>query len=119
MTVHEFEDPAAPNKEVEEMLRALLDADVIILNNGWWNKDWPKDAITVAVICNDTFSYASADAEPLPFSEIEVLHSMMEKDPDWGVTAWCIKQRRMRPLPPIEKQMRSAGQWNIDALVNP
>lgn len=52
------------------------------------------------VLCNDTFYYASADAEDLPIDEVSRLFGVYKKFGYHGVTAWCAEHRGMEPLEP-------------------
>lgn len=101
-------------------LTFFLIKGIVFINNGWWNEEegnpWPKDAITVHVGCNDTFGYACADSEDISYSELLELYSMYKKDPNDGVTAWCIKKRKQLPIKPVEEWMRKAGIWDLDLL---
>ena len=102
--------------EAEDYLKYLLCEGVLIVNNGWWNKSWPEDHITIAVECNDVFAWGCADAEELLYSELEEVAKAHIKDPVWGIAAWCIKKRKQRPQKPVEVDMRAAG-YDIDKLI--
>lgn len=110
-TVSAFEDGRA--------LAALLVAEQVILNSHWWEKSWPeaaKASVSVAADCSDVFAWGCADAENVPFREIEPLYRMWAKDPSWGVQVWCIIQRKEMPQRPVEKRIREGGIWDLDAL---
>jgi hypothetical protein len=103
-------------------LALMLLNGVIFLNDHWWEKDWPDDAKKVTslnVNCNDVFAWACADAEELPYAEIENLYRMWRKDPAWGAEVWCIKRRNQMPQKPVEKAIRKAGVWDLDAMLLP
>ena len=53
--------------------------------------------LVVAVGCNDTFAYASADAEDIPPGREHEVRAMHEKYGDEGVIAWCAKERSVEP----------------------
>ncbi len=113
--------PNKPEKEmvfnVEHALAHLMINEVLFLNNHWMEKEWPEDAkqtVNVLVICNDTFAYACADCERLPFKEIEPLYRMWQADPTWGPTAWCVMRRKERPIGPVEKGLREKG-YDVDS----
>lgn len=116
--------PQFPDKPPTEMmfeeegaLAHLLMNGVCYLNNFWYEKTWPAEAqtcINVFVSCGDTFAYACADAERLPFDQIETLYRMWRKDPRLGVTAWCVMRRKERPISPVEKYLREAG-YDVDS----
>lgn len=103
--------------ESEDYLKVLLTEDQIIINNGWWDKEWPKDKITVAVICNDVFSWGLADAEEVLYHELPELYKMYKKDPDWGIAVWCIKKRQLMPQAPVEKLIKEAGIWDLKEII--
>jgi len=106
--------------ENDKALAHLLINDVVMLNSYWWKRRgddtrWTEDeskAIAVAVVCNDVFAWACADAEPLPYDEIETLYKAWRFDPDYGVIKWCCAQRNQKPQKPLEDMMRNAGAWD-------
>jgi hypothetical protein len=51
---------------------------------------------------NDTFYYASADAEDLKEDEIDGLIDVVKKYSHDGVTAWAARRRNMEPLPQLQ-----------------
>lgn len=104
--------------EIEHKLAHLILADIIFCNNGWHNSAWPKDHITHHVICNDVFAWGCADAEDITYSEISDLYEMWKKDPIYGESAWCIKKRKQMPQEPVERDIRAAGIWNLEELIN-
>lgn len=103
--------------EDEEILGFLILKSQLFINNGHWNKDWPKDKITVHANCNDVFSWGSADSEDVNFSDLREIYDMYLKDPILGVTAWCIKKRKCMPQKPVEDMFRKSGIWNLDELI--
>lgn len=103
--------------EPEEMLLDLLKEGLIIINNGHWDASWPKDRITVSVICNDVFAWGCADAEDITYSELAEVHTFWKKDPNLGVAAWCVKKRKARPQPPMEKLLEKDGIWTVNELI--
>lgn len=116
--------PQSPEKPPTEMmfegegaLAHLLMNGVCYLNSFYYEKTWPAEAqtcINVFVACNDTFAYACADAERLPFDQIEPLYRMWKADPKHGATAWAVRQRKERPIPPVERWLRDAG-YDVDS----
>src|ERR1019366_4612615 len=103
--------------EPEEQIAFLILEEVLFTNNGWWDKTWPKDAISLHVNCNDVFAWGFADAEDILYSEIKALLEMYLKDNLWGAAAWCIKKRKMIPQPPVERIIRDIGIWNLEELL--
>lgn len=102
--------------EPEEQIAFLLMENEVIVNNGWWDKSWPKDAITHAVNCNDVFAWGCADAENFSFSDISVIFELYLLDPGYGIAAWCIHKRKDLPQDPVRDAMVLAG-WDVDALL--
>lgn len=105
--------------EEEKALAHLLINGVVFTNSHWWEDAWPdaaKRTISIIVNCNDVFAWGSADGEELPHAEIENLYRMWRKDPVWGPSIWCIKQRNQMPQKPVEEAIRKAGIWDLDAL---
>lgn len=104
--VYEFESDVA--------LRYLLSNDILMVNDFWWKKDWPDNAkkmISFGVICSDTFGYACADAEELLYEDLEELYQHVIKDPIWGSTVWCIKKRKLKPIPEIFNKLIEDVIW--------
>lgn len=65
-----------------------------------------------AVNCNDTFYYASADAESLPFERAEELRGAYELFGFAGVVAWCSLKRGYGPLERLQtEQYRAAMEF--------
>lgn len=108
--------------EEEEMLAFLILQGDVFINNGWWYKEegkpWIEDSVTLHVNCNDIFAWGCADSEDLKYSEIRELYEMVKKDKNLGAAAFCIKKRKMRPQPPVEKMFKDAGIWNLQELIN-
>lgn len=61
--------------------------------------------LTLAICCNDTFAPA-ADAEEIPWEEVERLRDICKEDPKWGGTRWCMERRKEDPMPKIKKAMK-------------
>jgi len=120
---------------------ALMLLNEVIFTNSYWCKvselgAWDAEKRTCAMIpipdarwteeeasmismhvgCNDVFAWGCADAEDLPESEIRNLYDMWRKDPDWGAAVWCCTKRKEFPQKPVEKEIRTAGIWNLDDL---
>lgn len=100
----------------EEMALALLLANgVVFLNSLWWEKECPEriqNAIAVAVNCNDIFAWACADAEQLPYDQIETLYRMWKADERWGPAKWCCLKRKEKPQKPVIDAMKKDGAWD-------
>lgn len=105
--------------EPEIALAVLLMERKIMLNSHWWEKDWPKEArkkFAIAVICNDVFYYASADAESIDYLELKDAFMHWEKDNDFGLIVWAIKKRKQKPIPEVYKSIMDEGIWNLDEM---
>lgn len=133
-----------PDKELifeeEAALAQLLLNEVIHLNSFWWKYEelgeydqearrfamnakpdatWTKEESQLASLnvgCNDVFAWGCSDSEELPYLEIENLWRMWRKDPAWGSAVWCMIRRKHMPQRPVEKRIRDAGIWDLDAL---
>jgi hypothetical protein len=102
-----------------QALAALLANEVAFINAPWWEKDWPtraRESISVAVVCNDTFAYACADAEHLPYDQIQPLYQLWRKDSVFGPVIWCMIQRKQKALPQIMDRIKQGGLWDIGEL---
>lgn len=80
--------------------------------------DKEDGTISIYVLCGDTFGYACADAEELPYAEIENLYKMHYNNPKWGSIKWVCLQRKCRPLQEVEDTMKQDGVWdeNMEVL---
>ena len=97
----------------------LLINEVIFINDHWWEDEWPekaKKSISLNVNCNDVFMWGCADAEELPYSELENLYNMWKKDPVWGSVVWCMIRRELMPQKPVEDIIKKMGIWDLKAL---
>lgn len=64
---------------------------------------------------NDTFDWATADAEHVTFDDLEDMYKHFEQNPAYGDVIWTAKRRRQMPITPVVKRMRDAG-VDVDAL---
>lgn len=128
-STNEFEDGNA--------LAHLLMNEVVFLNSHWWKYSrlthertddgkgyksaprpdarWTEDEskmISVSVNCNDIFAWACADAEELPYEEIENVYRLWRADPNWGAAKWCAIRRKQKPQGPVIDAMKKAGSWD-------
>lgn len=87
-----------------------------LLRNGdiWMWDDDEAGKIIFQVNCNDLWSWASADSEEIPYSEIESCYRL-------GAITWACKRRNLRPFPEAETDMRAKGKWNyvLESLPKP
>lgn len=103
--------------EPDYKLAHLISQDVIFINNGHWDKNWPKDHVSIHVNCNDVFAWGVADAEDITHSDIGELYEMWKKDPIYGPAAWCIKKRKIMPQKPVADDIRKLGIWDLEELI--
>lgn len=105
--------------EPEQALGEMLLNDAIMLNCHHWREDFSKEdreSIYVSVMCSDTFYYACADAEQLPYEEIASLYSLWKHNNMLGPVAWCVKRRKQMPIGPKVELLKSAG-FNLEKLI--
>lgn len=116
----QYPNSARQSPDAEQMLAALLAAEVVFLNTYHWMEEWPEDArkmgICIAVNCNDMFAWGCADAQEATLSEVPDIFEHWLKDPKWGTIIWCMKKRNMMPQPPVERMIRVAGFWDLDSM---
>lgn len=100
-------------------LAILLIKEVVFINSFWWKKEWPDEAkksLAICVNCNDTFYYASADAETATYDDIKDLYQHWKKDPIYGSTVWCIKKRKQRCLEFHYNRIKEKNIWDIEKI---
>lgn len=102
--------------ECEDYLKVLLTEEIVFINNGWWDKTWPTDKISVHVNCSDVFSWGAADTEDINHGELKELYDTYVKDPVWGAAIFCIKRRKQRPQTPVYDHIKNGGIWDIDEI---
>lgn len=106
--------------EAEQGLALLLLNEMVFLNSHHWEDEWPAEARAAAYLgvnCNDVFAWGCADAEGASYADLEAVYLHWRKDPVWGTAVWCMIKRREMPQRPVEKYIRDAGIWDLDALV--
>jgi len=111
--------PASNVFEEGQALAVLLAHEVVFLNDHWWQKDWSKWAQSLTslnVNCNDVFASACADAEEMPYREIENVYRMWKMDSEWGPAVWAMIRRNKMPQRRLEDMIRKAGIWNFEKL---
>ena len=96
-------------------LAYLIVNGVVFINSYHWESEHHPERISVNVNCNDVFAWGCADAEELPYDEIEPLYREWTKSGSWGIVRWCCVRRSERPQGPVESDMRRAGEWD-DAM---
>ncbi len=108
-----------PEMEGEMALAVLLLDRIVFLNACWWKKTWPEDAKKMTALfvnCNDVFAWGSADAEELPYEELDNLYECYHLDKSWGPAVWCIKQRGYMPQEPVYDAIQALGIWDLDTM---
>lgn len=74
-------------------------------HNNYWH---------AAVCCNDTFYYATADAEDLAPGEELRLRAIYERHGWPGVVAWCAVKRGEEPLPQLRTPEYLSARMELD-----
>lgn len=94
-----------------ELDRAEMLEEMILKHGVFLADDDEHDRVSFEVNCNDLWSWASADSEEIPYSEIENCYKL-------GPITWACVRRNLRPFDACEKQMKSRGEWNtsLEAL---
>ena len=110
--------------ENEYALAHLLINGVVFLGTRGSETEYPEEyrrAVSVWVLCSDLFAWACADAEDLPYAEIEPLYRLWKANPSWGPSRWCALHRKLRPQQPVIDLMKKAGAWDaeLEALPGP
>jgi hypothetical protein len=112
-------DRTTSNRPTYEQIWAglqLAAEDVVFFNWTWWDKDDP-DKLIPLVIVNDTFYYATADAEDLSWEELPAMLEIYRDkrhrchcEANIYLIDWVAKKRGIRPLKEVE-QMIEEGHW--------
>lgn len=68
-----------------------------------------KEAISMYLNVNDTFYYASADAEDVLISDIPKIYELWKKYDHHGITAWVALKRNMDPLDELKTEKYDAA----------
>ena len=100
-------------------LALLLINDVLHLNSHHWEDAWPREArgtLFMGVDCSDVFAWGCSDSEGAGHADIEAVYRHWIRDRVWGPAVWCMIKRREMPQRPVEKRIRDAGIWDLDAL---
>jgi len=100
--------------QTEEALAILLLAEVVVWLPG-------MDQPFLAVGCNDTFAWACADAEPLPWTEgcphhanhdeLWKLYDAVRASGPLGGVVWCVDRRKQRPIVQVVDELKRVGLW--------
>lgn len=88
-------------------LAEMLNDHVIFLN---YDTEKPGQ-YSLDVNCNDLFYWACADAEPLPFDQIEQVY-VAWKLGGYALDKWTCHRRNLRPQVPVVTKMKEAGEWD-------
>ena len=90
--------PIAQLVELEAAL-FLVACDIAMIS-----KD--KNTLTCCLCCNDTFGYATADAEPIEWHEAPALKVLYEQEGWQGLIRWIAKKRGVEPLPEMREALK-------------
>lgn len=83
----------------------------------YWDFLWNKELTSFAVVCNDTFYYASADAEPITEKSLPLLRQAIEEtDSIDGPILYCARQRKMQPLAEVLTSMPKAHRKKFECI---
>jgi hypothetical protein len=123
-------------KELMSRVETIVDSDVyfnvevalvVLLLEGvlFTNCPWNQAGLShvdqgqsrLIINCSDVFDWGCADGEPLLQSDIELLYKMWKRDPSHGSAVFTMIMRNMMPQPPVEKQIRESGLWDLDSLI--
>ena len=69
-----------------------------------WNGTDHSGPPKLALLCNDTFAWATADAEDVLDEQIDTIVELFKSEGEAGVIKWIAQQRNMKP-------MESVGKW--------
>lgn len=105
--------------EAGKALALLLINEAVTVNSHHWMDTWPADArrtLHLGVDCSDVFVWGCADSEDAGYDDLEAIYRHWAKDPRWGTAVWTMIKSRQMPQRPVEKRIRDAGIWDMDAL---
>lgn len=105
--------------EADRALALLLINEAVSLNSHHWMDAWPKDAratVHLGVNCSDVFAWGCADSEDAVHADLEDVYRHWARDPIWGCAVWSMIRRQQMPQRPVERDIRAAGIWDLDAL---
>lgn len=104
----------------EEALAYLLSEEVVFCNSrkfvGYGGKV-EEETIVIFVILNDTFYYASADAEPIRLSELQNLYELYKEHKYTGIVKWATEKRGILPISHYRRQLREADLWSLEMQI--
>ena len=69
-----------------------------------WNGTDYSGPPKLALLCNDTFAWATADCEDVLDEQIDTIVELFKSEGEAGVIKWIAQQRNMKP-------MESVGKW--------
>lgn len=91
-----------------EAMMCLIGEEVAFMGANWSDevatKGYVKECYLGSIGCllmNDTFYYASADAEPVGYDEWPAVKKIYEDHGNEGLIAWAALRRGHEPLPPL------------------
>ena len=84
------------------------------------NPDLLESDIGLIVNCNDLFGWATADAEPLRWDDIEELYRICRDTPHrYGPEVWACRKRNVQPIRSVIRRMKELGVWTEELEVLP
>ena len=82
-------------------------------------EDIETSSLRLSVNCNDTFHYACADSQPVPFPVDYVgehpfwdLYDLVREHGGRGAIKWACLRRKQLPLSPIVNRWKADGFWD-------
>lgn len=102
----------------EDALAILLYENVLFANSRqYYDKSTDKlypETVLLFVCCNDTFHYASADAESITLREVKDLYKLWLKNKSYGPVVWLCMKRKLQPLPELKKKLLELNLWTTE-----
>jgi len=104
----------------DAMVEYLLKEGVLFVNSRKVVDEWGgkqeigEETLVLYVLCNDTFAWASADAESISMKELPNLFDLVYEDNIFGSTKWVCKKRNQQPQSCIRELMIKKGAWTED-----
>ena len=98
-----------PTIEQYQAALELAANDHIFFNYDWWEqdvKDGKRKSVVVPIAnVNDTFDYACADGETIPWDEIVGINKKQKSD-KWALVRWASSKRGYDPLPEVVEMIK-------------
>lgn len=107
----------------ERVIGKLLEEDILFSNSfrtlghssgPFKSDDVSPETICLFVNCNDTFAWATGDAENITEKDLPLLLKLYLHSPKWGVTKWVCLHRNLQPMSMIIRDMKADGYWDTE-----